>query len=629
MAEFRVFFPVKRGVRQGDSLSALLFIIQAEPLAETIRDAPNIQGITCLSHDNKITEFRVSQYADDTTIILKHYSMIADCLNILCDFGSASGSRLNIQKTKGLIFSQNFPPGQNIEISLGPEKVLGIPVGKTLNMTEFWNKKIEKIETCFSIWKTRDLSYKGKVQLINTYGITNILYALQVKDIESQQQKSVKTALWNFLWNGKSKGLVNREICMMPRNVGGLGMPDLDIITQAMRIVFVYKVISQPDTKWKLFPRIFFASLDSAFKTKFFLLQVTDSMPHLHHRHIPTFYLNCIKYYQHFIKMNANTPSTNQEVRKEILWHNHRIQFNGKSLDFRHWATSGILRINDICNNGQISFDKIRNTLRNVSNLYFEFSKLIKAIPEEWKKLLDNRQGAEDLSLNEAPVVPKSSNLTFKDIRTNLAKSKSVNNKSMLYWKEKFTDVNTDWGALWTRIFLDRLMPRKICDFNWRVFYGVLPIENRLKSMRKSDGICKLCNCQAETLKHLFLECSKLGNIWNMVQGLLCKALDMDISVDYKTIILGKDIKEKNYDVINMSVFICKWEIWKRRNCFVFEMQLIELNNLWKLYTNVLKTHINTVLKANCRWLKPNKAKILKSIAEEISKSTWLTVVST
>ena len=236
---------------------------------------------------------------------------------------------------------------------------------------------------------------------------------------------------------------------------------------------------------------------------------------------------------------------------------------------------------------------------------------------------------AEDLSLNEAPVVTKSRNLTFKDIRTNLAKSKSVNNKSMLYWKEKFTDVNTDWGALWTRIFLDRLMPRKICDFNWRVFYGVLPIENRLKSMRKSDGICKLCNCQAETLKHLFLECSKLGNIWNMVQGLLCKTLDMDISVDYKTIILGKDIKEKNYDVINMSVFICKWEIWKRRNCFVFEMQLIELNNLWKLYTNVLKTHINTVLKANCRWLKPNKAKILKSIAEEISKSTWLTVVST
>ena len=80
------YFPVKYGFRKGDSLSAVLFIIQAEPLAEIIRDALNIQSITSLSYDNKSTEFRVSQYADDTTIILKHYSMITDCPNILRDF---------------------------------------------------------------------------------------------------------------------------------------------------------------------------------------------------------------------------------------------------------------------------------------------------------------------------------------------------------------------------------------------------------------------------------------------------------------------------------------------------------------------------------------------------------------
>ena len=41
-----------------------------------------------------------------------------------------------------------------------------------------------------------------------------------------------------------------------------------------------------------------------------------------------------------------------------------------------------------------------------------------------------------------------------------------------------------------------------------------------------------------------------------MMQGLLCEALDMDISVDYKAIILGKDIKEKKYDVINMCFYM-------------------------------------------------------------------------
>ena len=109
-------FPVKRGVRQGYSLSALLFIIQAEPLAETVRDSPNIEGITNLSYDNKITEFQLSQYADDTTMILKHYSMISECLNILSDFGLASGSRLNIKKKpKVWYFNKIFHQGETLK----------------------------------------------------------------------------------------------------------------------------------------------------------------------------------------------------------------------------------------------------------------------------------------------------------------------------------------------------------------------------------------------------------------------------------------------------------------------------------------------------------------------------------
>ena len=157
--------------------------------------------------------------------------------------------------SKGLIFSQNIPPGRNIEITHG--KVLGIPVGKNLNMSETWNKKTEKIKNCFSVWRNRNLSYNGIVQLINTYGISNILYTLQVKDMGLQELKLVNNALWNFLWNGKNKGLVNRKICMMSRNSGGLGMSDLNIITQSIRIAYVNKVLSEPDAKWKLFPRKF------------------------------------------------------------------------------------------------------------------------------------------------------------------------------------------------------------------------------------------------------------------------------------------------------------------------------------------------------------------------------------
>ena len=40
------YLSIRRGIRQGDAMSALLFIIQAEPLAEAIRSSCNIKGIT-------------------------------------------------------------------------------------------------------------------------------------------------------------------------------------------------------------------------------------------------------------------------------------------------------------------------------------------------------------------------------------------------------------------------------------------------------------------------------------------------------------------------------------------------------------------------------------------------------
>ena len=59
------FFNIGRGCRQGDPLSPYIFILCAEFLAVKIRQNRNIKGI----HINDI-EYKISQYADDTSMFL-------------------------------------------------------------------------------------------------------------------------------------------------------------------------------------------------------------------------------------------------------------------------------------------------------------------------------------------------------------------------------------------------------------------------------------------------------------------------------------------------------------------------------------------------------------------------------
>ena len=89
------FFKPERGVRQGFPLFPYLFILCVEILAETIRQNKNIKGI-------KINEeVKISQYADDTTLILDGSpASLTTSLQILDFFSEVFGLRLNSKKTE-------------------------------------------------------------------------------------------------------------------------------------------------------------------------------------------------------------------------------------------------------------------------------------------------------------------------------------------------------------------------------------------------------------------------------------------------------------------------------------------------------------------------------------------------
>ena len=91
------FFKLSRGVRQGCPLSPCLFIVGAEILACKIRQDKTIKGITIFQK-----ELKLSQFADDTTLLGNDCKSVNRAITVLNSFGNLSGLRLNPSKTKAL-----------------------------------------------------------------------------------------------------------------------------------------------------------------------------------------------------------------------------------------------------------------------------------------------------------------------------------------------------------------------------------------------------------------------------------------------------------------------------------------------------------------------------------------------
>jgi len=89
------YFKVSRGVRQVCPLSPLLFVLAVEMLALKIRQNQLCRGIELPSGQNA----KISQFADDTTLILEDTTSLRNAMNIVNSFGVLSGLQLNKKKT--------------------------------------------------------------------------------------------------------------------------------------------------------------------------------------------------------------------------------------------------------------------------------------------------------------------------------------------------------------------------------------------------------------------------------------------------------------------------------------------------------------------------------------------------
>ena len=178
------------------------------------------------------------------------------------------------------------------------------------------NKK--KLSKKLNIWTTRDLSLQGKTHIIRCVGISKVLYAIEMKLIDEKCVKQINQVIWKFLCSGKDVKF-SRDICHMPRSLGGLGLVDIKILIKVKRINWIIRVLKQVDNQsWSKLIKNYLRCLDSQFRVKFFALKVTDSTDLINRAQIPAFYKECLIFFQELCKI-AKVSET-----EEIIWCNHK-----------------------------------------------------------------------------------------------------------------------------------------------------------------------------------------------------------------------------------------------------------------------------------------------------------------
>jgi exonuclease III len=248
---------IGRGVKQGDALSCSLFILCIDPLIRNINNNSHIQGVIVKSKTNirKSVEIKASGYADDIAVVCQNDRKSLE--NIFIEYErltKLSGLELNADKTEILQLGRNsdrletynfrYMNNQFTLKAVSKLKICGIVFSTDPNVEYEENimDKINKLECQLRKWMCRNLTLEGKILIVKTFGLSQLIYNLQCYQILDEDLILVERLIFRFIWSRKWDNTkkfidrISRKVMKNEYSKGGLRAPDIECLDKALKL---------------------------------------------------------------------------------------------------------------------------------------------------------------------------------------------------------------------------------------------------------------------------------------------------------------------------------------------------------------------------------------------------------
>ncbi|GAU28950.1 hypothetical protein TSUD_59630 [Trifolium subterraneum] len=249
-----------RGLRQGDPISPLLFVIMMEYLNKCFQKLQKNHNFNFHAKCEKLSLTNLC-FADDILLFSRGDAVsVSLMLETFEKFSKSTGLKVNTSKC--CIFfggvdqctQDDIKRITRFEEGKLPFRYLGIPMTSKKLAIHHYMGLIDKIVGRITHWSSKLLSYAGRIQLLQSviFAMTN--YWLQCLPFPRAVLHKINSICRTFFWTGSveksRKAPIAWTFVCQPKRHGGLNLIDIEVWNRITLLKLLWNLCGKSDSLW-------------------------------------------------------------------------------------------------------------------------------------------------------------------------------------------------------------------------------------------------------------------------------------------------------------------------------------------------------------------------------------------